>query len=115
MRLTAPTELLRVTVDQQGRSAINAIALGDGPVLAPATQPGLRRVTVMTPDAPRVLLSIDEAVAVAGLNRTQYKWPVLPPSATIFFHLGPEQAVYASAEQGGGMATFAMLVEHLED
>lgn len=110
--LRAPTALLRVTSDQQGRLAISGQPVGDGAIVPPDTSPGVRKVTVLTPPAPRIFLALDETVEAAGLNRTGYKWAPMPPSTRIVFHLTPEQALYGSVEQGGGLASFGVIIEY---
>jgi hypothetical protein len=114
MKLAKATELLRVTLDQQGRVAVNGQAYGDGDILRGSDSDGfIRRVTFLTPAAPRLFMALDETVADAGANRTQYKWAPLPSNAAFHIHLGPEQKVYASAEQGGGIVSFGVVVEFL--
>jgi hypothetical protein len=116
MRLHKPTQLLRVTVDQQGRAAVDGQAYGDGDILRGVAADGhFRMVTILTPPSPIIQMSIDQPVEVAGANRTQYKWAPLPTNSRIPFCIGPEQTVYATAVQGGGLASFAVIVEFLEE
>jgi hypothetical protein len=112
MHAIAPTKLHRVTLDQQGRVAIDAQAYGDGAFYR--AELGGCRVTLLTPPGGRIMLSIDEPIAEAGQNRTQYKWPPLPEASVVQFFLFEGQALYGSAEQGKGLVTFGLIVERLD-
>lgn len=108
------TELHRVTADQQGRVAVDGEAVGAGAIVPQEESgAGVRKVTVLTPPSPILFLSLDQSVEDAGLNRTGYKWPPMPPSTRVVFHLTPEQALYGSTEQGGGLCSFGVIIEYL--
>lgn len=70
---------------------------------------------MLTAPSPALFVSIDQPVSDVGANRTQYKWPPLPQDATVSFHLGPDQSLYGAAGQGGGVVSFGVLIEYLEE
>ena len=112
--LRKPTVLLRVTSDQQGSLAIDGQPVGAGPLVdKEEAGAGTRKVTLLTPPSPILALSIDHPVYEPGLNRTNYKWAPMPPSTRIVIHLTPEQCIYGSVMQGGGLITFGVLIEYL--
>ena len=119
--LRKPTQLLRVTVSQE----LQPILLAEEGV----PEGAYRKVTIFTPQSPVIHLTLDTGGVPSppsansknpattplkvGPNR-DYKTPPLSVDASLSFCLLPQQQVFAQAEQGGGFAVLAVLVEYME-
>ena len=99
----APTESRREVV--QGFIA---------PILEASAHPGYRRVQLLIPGGTPVAFGIDGPdAATAGPGRV-FMLPPAPPGQAITFCLLPEQRLYGSTGEGGGMAILGLVVEYLE-
>lgn len=93
-----PTKIIRAYVNQEAMVLIEPSAKR-------------RRVTLLTPDSPRIYCVLDTRPETIGLNRT-YKLPVMPKGQRIPFVLEPEQFLVSAAETG--QAEFAIILEVLD-
>lgn len=100
--LRRPTELLRATVSQE----IRCVLLAENG----APENSLRRVQVLVPMEPKVLLSLQEHADDAFGTDRSYKMVVAPPGAQLEFGLLPSQTLYAAADVG--MAELGLIVEY---
>jgi len=107
-QLRKPTEARRATVGLQLTEIVEA---------EPSAPPGaIRRVRIVTPSAPRVLLTIDSPTPLTmGPGRDYMAVPV-PPGVVLPIYLQPTQQVFAVVEAGtGGMATLGVFVEYFDE
>ena len=93
------SEILRKTISQEIQR-----------VLDPITDAGLcRRVQVLVPGSPQVLIALDLQPALVGTNKT-FNLPVAHPNAQIEFPMGNGQALFAACENGYALLT--IIVEY---
>ena len=116
--LRKPTEWLRVALDQQGSAQVNNQPVpAGGPVLAPeegAPAGTYRRVQLGVPSSPPILVSLQLSPTAAGPNRTGYQYAPAPPNKLIVLRLQPEQQMFMTVGQGGGLAICSLIVEYCE-
>lgn len=109
MRLYRKTATLRATLTQEARVILGA---EQG-----APEDSYRRVQILVPNSPPMLLAIDmhpqQAFEDAGIgpNRT-YKVPPLPAGQAIVVRLRPEQTLMAMSAEG--LCFPVLIVEYLQ-
>jgi hypothetical protein len=96
--LVAPTQFLRVTVQDSFRE-----------VLAPCSFACERRVVAIVPEGPTLFFDLDKSPEDVGPDRT-YKAPPFEGGKPIPFALQPHQRMIAAAERG--IVTFTLIIEH---
>jgi hypothetical protein len=83
-------------------------------VLDRSPHPGFRRVQLLVPPAPPVAFAIDQPDPdTAGPGRV-FMLPPAPPGQAITFVLLPDQEIWGSTGEGGGLAVLGVVVEYLE-
>lgn len=103
-KLRKKTEILLRRVDQQVRV-----------ILEPefgAPEDTIRRVSVVVPSSPQVMVAADQLPADIGYNR-EYKLPVITPGQQCIFDLMPDQFLISVANES--LAELTLIVQYLKD